>query len=561
MFVFPTFLHAADLSFSPSSGTYSPGTTFTISVYVTNNSESINGVGGTITFPSDLLSVKSISKDSTIINSWSAEPLFSNTKGTISFEGVIPNGFSSSRGKVITITFLAKSEGLARLNFSSSRVLANDGKTSSVFQNVGSALLTISAPAEQSQTQKQKDPIPISIPSASAGNTKMIITSSVYPKQDNWYNSRNASFQWFLPDNATAVRLAYTDEPFSVPTKVYDPPINRKDFVVDGDGIMYMHVQAKTSSVWGPVSHYKFQIDTQPPENIRLSLAEGEGFDSFDPTIQVSAEDDLSGLGYIDFVIDDKVILPFPVSETNTYTLKGLEPGNHVAVINIKDKAGNTTSAKLPFVVKEIRPPVITYSTRHAIVGDVLKVAGETEPNTTVEVTYTNVKTEQEYNKTLISNWEGKFTMLWEEKLPSGAYEMKARILKEKGVAGSYTAPYAFSIEERPLMQFGVFIMNWISLVLIFILSIALIAAFGWYSFFHVSRFTRGVRRNVRNAEVVLKDKVQTLYRDTEELHSLLAKIKQNRKLTGEEGVMMKRLKMRLDSIEVELVNKLQELD
>src|SRR5271157_4464005 len=69
---------AASLSLSPQSGTYSIGQSFTEAVYVSSPDEAMNTAQGTISFPTDKLSVLSVSKANSIMTLWVQDPSFSN---------------------------------------------------------------------------------------------------------------------------------------------------------------------------------------------------------------------------------------------------------------------------------------------------------------------------------------------------------------------------------------------------------------------------------------------------------------------------------------------------
>lgn len=123
---------AATLNFSPSSGTYDIGDVIKIEISV-SSAQSINAISGNVFFPNDILSLSSLSKDSSIINLWTHEPSFSGNNGLINFEGVIFNGYSGKNGNIITLFFNVKSEGTAILKFSDVSILANDGKGTDIF--------------------------------------------------------------------------------------------------------------------------------------------------------------------------------------------------------------------------------------------------------------------------------------------------------------------------------------------------------------------------------------------------------------------------------------------
>lgn len=140
----PLSVNAATLSLSPASGSHVIGDSFTIGVYAGSPDQAMNAASGVISFPQDKLNITSISKTGSVFSFWTQEPIFSNTAGTISFEGIVPNpGFIGSSGKILTITFKVKAGGSASINFSSSSVLANDGKGTNILTAAGTAKFTL----------------------------------------------------------------------------------------------------------------------------------------------------------------------------------------------------------------------------------------------------------------------------------------------------------------------------------------------------------------------------------------------------------------------------------
>jgi hypothetical protein len=545
--------HAADITVSPANGSFSAGKTFTVDVYVSNNTEAINAVSGTISYPTDLLSIKSFSKSGSIVTLWPEEPAYSNANGTFKFEGAILNpGFSGSKGKVVTITFTAKAEGSAALSFSDGQVLANDGQATNIVNKLSGATYAI--------TDAITAPTPAPNTPSTPGQLALTITSSSYPDQNTWYNSKDATFSWNVPGSVTSVRTLYSSEPFSVPTKVYTPPVSGKTFTVDEDGVQYMHVQAKDNSGWGAVAHYKFQIDTEAPTDVAISFPEGDTTANPNTPIKVSAYDPLSGLSSVDIVIDGAATTTYPISASGVYTLKGMLPGSHAGIAYVRDKAGNIASAKFAFAVTEIKAPEITEYTKHAIVGDVLKVSGTTYPNSSVEVSYTNTKNDKTYSKNVASDSDGTFLLLWTDDLPSGVYEMKARSIDAHGATGAYSEPRTLNLEQQPYIQFGLFVMNWLSLALLGIIAVVCILATLWYSLTQFGRWRRKVHRVMKEAESTLKTNVQALRRDLEEFHTLLVKTQKKRELTKEETAILKKFEKRLEITEKEIEEKLEQI-
>src|SRR5690348_17104745 len=79
--------------------------------------ESVNVVNGTITYDKDKLKIESINIDGSLLSLWPTPPFFDNNRGQLTFVGGVPNGFKGENGEIIKITFLAKKEGTAKLDF------------------------------------------------------------------------------------------------------------------------------------------------------------------------------------------------------------------------------------------------------------------------------------------------------------------------------------------------------------------------------------------------------------------------------------------------------------
>src|SRR3990167_5137071 len=188
----PLSAHAATLNFSPPSGSYGVGSTFSVNVTVESAGQAMNAVSGVVSFPWDKLEVVSISKQGSILSLWPAEPSFSNSAGTINFEGIVLNpGYTGASGKILTITFRVRNSGTANVSFSSGSVLANDGTGANILNGMRVAVFTFaSAGATPLAPQVEV--------SAATGNT-LSITSTTHPDETEWYADNTPEFSWNLP--------------------------------------------------------------------------------------------------------------------------------------------------------------------------------------------------------------------------------------------------------------------------------------------------------------------------------------------------------------------------
>ncbi len=534
---------AANLVLSPSSVTTTVGKNFKVDIVVNNNLDAINAVSALLSFPKDAVEVVSTSKSGSFITLWAEEPNFSNEKGTVSLEGVALNpGFNKATGNVLSVTFKAKQAGNITLSIKEGSVLANDGNATDVLKTTGAALIYINE--VETAVQKTESVVPV-------------ITSPTHEDSNKWYSRRDATFEWKIPEGVTAVRTLYGENEKETPTKVYEPPVSNRSFTVDEDGVFYMHVQFKTRSGWGSVSTYKFQIDSQAPESLKASFPDGSITTNLTPNLLVQAEDTKSGISKITISIDNGQAVEYPIDTTNLYRLPKQAPGNHTVIVNALDGAGNTSSVSLDFTVQAITPPIITEYTRKVDFDNTFKVVGATYPQSTVEVALTD-KNSQTFIKDVASNESGVFSLVWNEKLASGVYEMKVRVLDSRGAVSEYTDTRVIEVERMMLVRFGIFVMNWLSVILIIIIAVLAVIGTLWYSFIQFNRFRRGVRRKLREVESTLEVNVAALRRDVEEFHDVLVKAERKRELTKEEQAILKKFKKRLEIIEQEIEKKLE---
>ncbi len=538
------FAFAANLSISPSSVTTKVGKTFTVDLVVNNNIDAINAASALITYPADSLSIVSVSKAGSFISLWAEEPTFSNVKGTLTLEGVALNpGFNKSTGKILSITFKALQEGNISIVVKSGSVLANDGNATDVLKTTGAAFVYINDVKVETEVKETVVPV---------------VTSVTHPDSNMWYGRRDATFEWKLPDGVTAVRTVYSDKETSIPTKVYDPPVTNRSFTVDADGIMYMAVQFKNASGWGAITRYKFQIDSQAPDTLKASFPDGQVTTNQTPAILILAEDLLSGVHKITMSIDNGQAIDFPVDSSNLYRLPKQNSGNHTVVINAIDNAGNSSTVSLDYTIQMINPPVITEYTKKVDFDTMFKVVGATYPQSTVEVMLTDADGRIVTSKTTSSD-TGAFTLLWNNKLDSGVYEMKARVLDVRGSVSDYTENRVIIVERMVLVRFGIFVMNWLSVILIIIIATLMVCGTLWYALVQFSRFRRRVRRNLSEVEDTLHVNVKALRQDTEEFHDVLVKAERKRELTKEETTILKKFKKRLLITEKEIEKKLED--
>ncbi len=346
----PCLSFAASLFVTPRSGSFEVGDTFSVGIVVEANDTAFNAVSGKLTFPADSVEVVSLSKASSVISLWVQEPTFSNSGGTVSFEGIVLNpGYKGSNARIITVQFRAKKEGTVPIAFSSSEVLANDGVGTSILTATGKGSYTISAKTTPvTPLDELEDDEPTTVTSVAPEGTPsapQVLSDTHIVEQ--WSNKTTGLFRFGVDDEVTALRLLVDDVPDSIPTVVYQPAIKERSIEDLLEGSSYLHVQLKNADGWGEITHYHLQIDTKQPTSLDITSADNQ-------TFTFTASDAHSGIDRFEVSLDGgETQSVVAVNDTATYNTPPLAAGRHLLVVKAFDRAGNTFQSSKEFVTAE----------------------------------------------------------------------------------------------------------------------------------------------------------------------------------------------------------------
>src|SRR3989338_4932160 len=156
VFGFAPYASAATLTLS--GGTSATiGQTISVPLLVsTEGSEVLNAVSTEMRFPAELLTLQSISKTSSIISFWAEEPTYSNSNGTATLQGIVPNpGWKGQSGTVVTFVFKVRAASSATISFTSASVLANDGLGTNILSKTFSKTLSLGGSVPQATSPAQ----------------------------------------------------------------------------------------------------------------------------------------------------------------------------------------------------------------------------------------------------------------------------------------------------------------------------------------------------------------------------------------------------------------------
>ena len=360
-----SYTHAADLSLTPSTGSYAVGQTFTVTVKAVPNGDNVNAVEASLKFDPKLLSVVSVGKTGSAFTLWTTEPTFSNAAGTVTFGGGSPTPFTST-SNIITVTFRTVAQGSAAVSFGTASVLAADGRGTDVFKNGSTATYSVTGAAAPAPT-----PTPSPTPVAEAAEEEEDggaiifgdpprppeVGSPTFLDQNVWYKETEGVFSWTLPFDVNVVAVELTDDPENKPEEnkeaILDPA--EEEFLITKnkikDGVQYVSVNFKNQVGWGAPTNRKLQIDTTAPEAFVVNVRAGNSPDSF-PLLNFEALDVTSGIDYYEMTIADQEPLRITPDEAKLgYMLKELEDGTYTVKVIAVDKAGNSRESSAAVLI------------------------------------------------------------------------------------------------------------------------------------------------------------------------------------------------------------------
>ena len=222
-------VEGASLVIYPQTGSFTVGSTFSVSVFLNTGGNNVNAVKVDLEFDPNILQVVTPAKGLSAISEWIFPPSFSNSRGTIVLQGGFPaKGIDTSEGLISVIVFQAKSTGNTTINFlDSSRVFLADEKGTDILNSTNRGIYDIlSSPPIGSQ-----------------------IFSSTHPDQNKWYKNNNPTLSWNKVKGAEGFSYALNDDPFGEPDNTIDTPSNFVSFDNFKDGIWYFHLKAKKDGV------------------------------------------------------------------------------------------------------------------------------------------------------------------------------------------------------------------------------------------------------------------------------------------------------------------------
>lgn len=483
----PLFSQAAILGVQSLSAQVAPGKNFTLRVSVNTQGKTINNAEAVVRFPTDLVQVVSVNSGG-IFSLWVEPPAFSNSGGTISFNGGVPNPGYVGSGQILTATFKAKKAGTAKFTLSGAAVRENDGLGTNILTGQGTGSILI---IDEKTPEPEKKPSDKTEPEPILNLSAVTITSVTHPDSNSWYNVPQAIFAWTLPSGVSATQTSLDQNPEGIPTILRRPAI--RTITIDSlkTGVWYFHARYLIDKTWSKTATYKIQVDTVPPERLEVSTKTNE---SGNLVAVMSAADKDSQIANYTVQIDSQLPLTVPalIGET-TLVLPPVAVGTHSLNVNVFDKAGNSLTKVIQFENKESPQVIITKYKKEIKENERIEIFGlaPSESILRVSLVASDGLTRYYYIK---STGNGEFTFSSEPIGTGGMYSLWVELDVKEGQPTLSSEHIQIIVKDsvisitRNWFTSLQSLITWSNTFIIFFLVLALI---GWYKYFSLRRLVR----------------------------------------------------------------------
>ena len=335
-----------DLFVSPDTGSFLGGSNFEIPFFVNTKGQNIKSIELNINYDPTKLAITKPSNGKSIIGIWDSAPSYDNNKGVAKFSGSIPSGVQSSSGLITSITFEAKSSGIAEISINpSSKVVSFDNQNVKINTNRG--VYTI-----------------FPKPSGSVE-----VFSDTHPLADSWYNNTSVVFSWNKLPNVVGYSYVLDNKPNTLPESKIISQDTIKQYENLSDGLWYFHIKPlKVGNIWGTTTNRILKIDTVAPNDFKPKFEYVREDKSNLAVVNFKTTDNLSGIDHYEVAIIDTKNLNNDISPVFTFSQSpyqvNLDAINSVRVIvRAVDKAGNSTDSSID-IKKHSVPSQIFYNNK-----------------------------------------------------------------------------------------------------------------------------------------------------------------------------------------------------
>lgn len=321
---------AASFTVSPTTGTFTVGSTFDVSILLNTDGKSVNALDVDLKFPPEKLQLVSPKTNVSVISVWTSQPQFNNQNGSLRLQGGIPHGVNVNNATVATLTFRVKTIGNAIIRFTdNSKILLNDGLGTDAFTNRQNAVFSLTLPPP-------------------AGP---VVASETHSDQSMWYANPTVILNWASDEKVDGYSYVFDENPVNTPDDSVESKENRVVYKNVTDGTHYFHIKSHRSGAWGGTTNFAVNVDTASPASFPLVILPNSRTNVRDPIVKFATTDALSGIDHYEIKFVDLKPKknpdgsdpgqPFFIEADSPYISPALDIGAYDVFVRAYDKASN----------------------------------------------------------------------------------------------------------------------------------------------------------------------------------------------------------------------------
>ena len=386
------------------------------------------------------------------------------------------------------------------------------------------------------------------------------VSSPTHPLSDKWYSRSSSKFQWTPPSGIIGVSTALNEKSVFDPGNISEGVFNSKTYETMADGVWYFHIKLQNNIGWGNITHFKIQIDTQPPHPFEITIDNEGDPTNPGPLLYFEAKDDISGISHYEVRIGVGDVFSVVEVQTNPFRLPNQAPGTHSLTIRAVDRAGNKTLATSEVKVESILVPQMVLCPAIFLAGEeVLYIEGTALPNIKVIVFFKK-------DDKLIKKWEvfsdeeGNWSLKEEGLFKSGMYRISARAQDSRGAISDSSKECIVKVILKGI-AIGPWIISYEVITLLFILFFFIGLVVLVYLFWRIQRTRKLIERETKDLKGKFYKEYNELREDIKEQIEALKEARAQRELTGKEKELEQRLLKNLSDIEIVVREELNDID
>lgn len=140
----PASVFAAQVTVLPEQKSVIENAEFQTDITINTGNDLINTFSGVLSFPEKIVEVKEVRTAGSIINYWVEEPKVVDHE--IHFAGIVPGGFTGSKGLLFSVIFTAEDQGRGTIQIKEPLFLKNDGQGTAAKISISNSTIEVLAP-------------------------------------------------------------------------------------------------------------------------------------------------------------------------------------------------------------------------------------------------------------------------------------------------------------------------------------------------------------------------------------------------------------------------------